>query len=251
MRIQLVRHATLLLDYANMRLLVDPMLSDAGAMAAIQNSPQPRPNPLVSLPTPVEQVLDGVHAVLVTHTHRDHWDDAAIQLVPKDLPLFCQPEDLARMESTHFVNAAAVHDARTWSKICITRTGGHHGTGDIGKAMAPVSGYVLQNEGEPTLYIGGDTIWCREVSDAIEQFHPDVIVLNAGGARFMQGDPITMMPSDVIHVCHAAPKAKIMAVHMEAINHCLVTRDELAEQADVAGVSVMIPDDGEALDFAA
>jgi hypothetical protein len=38
---------------------------------------------------------------------------------------------------------------------------------------------------------------------------------------------------------------------MEAINHCLVTRDELAEQADVAGVSVMIPDDGEALDFAA
>jgi L-ascorbate metabolism protein UlaG (beta-lactamase superfamily) len=251
MRIQLVRHATLLIDYANMRLLVDPMLSDAGAMAAIQNSPQPRPNPLVAMPMPVEQVLDGVHAVLVTHTHRDHWDDAAIQLVAKDLPLFCQPEDQAKMESTHFVNAAAVHDARNWSKICITRTGGHHGTGDIGKAMAPVSGYVMQSEGEPTLYIGGDTIWCREVSDAIEQFHPDVIVLNAGGARFLQGDPITMMPSDVIHVCHAAPKAKIMAVHMEAINHCLVTRDELAEQADVAGVSVMIPDDGEALDFAA
>jgi L-ascorbate metabolism protein UlaG (beta-lactamase superfamily) len=250
MRIQLVRHATLLLDYANMRLLVDPMLSDAGAMAAIQNSPQPRPNPLVALPMPVEQVLDGVHAVLVTHTHRDHWDDAAIQLVPKDLPLFCQPEDLARMESTHFVNAAAVHDARNWSKICITRTGGQHGTGDIGKAMAPVSGYVLQNEGEPTLYIGGDTIWCREVSDAIEQFHPDVIVLNAGGARFLQGDPITMMPSDVIHVCHAAPKAKIMAVHMEAINHCLVTRDELVAQAEAAGVDVIIPGDGEDLDFA-
>ncbi len=42
MRIQLVRHATLLIDYANMRLLVDPMLSDAGAMAAIQNSPHPQ-----------------------------------------------------------------------------------------------------------------------------------------------------------------------------------------------------------------
>lgn len=250
MRIQLVRHATLLIDYANMRLLVDPMLSDAGAMAAIQNSPQPRPNPLVPLPMPVEQVLDGVNAVLVTHTHRDHWDDAAIQLVPKDLPLFCQPEDLAKMESTHFVNAAAVHDARNWSKICITRTGAQHGTGDIGKAMAPVSGYVLQNEGEPTLYIAGDTIWCPEVSDAIERFHPDVIVLNAGGARFLQGDPITMMPSDVIHVCGAAPRAKVMAVHMEAINHCLVTRDELAEKAGAARVRVIIPDDGEALDFA-
>jgi L-ascorbate metabolism protein UlaG (beta-lactamase superfamily) len=147
------------------------------------------------------------------------------------------------------VNAAAVHDARNWSKICITRTGGQHGTGDIGKAMAPVSGYVLQNEGEPTLYMAGDTIWCREVSDTIAQFHPDVIVLNAGGARFLQGDPITMMPSDVIHVCRAAPRAKIMAVHMEAINHCLVTRDELAAAIKRAGAEVMIPDDGEALDF--
>src|SRR4029077_14761528 len=151
----------------------------------------------------VEQVLDGVHGVLVTHTHRDHWDDAAIQLVAKDLALFCQPEDLPKMESTRFVNGAAVHDERNWSKICITRTGGQHGTGDIGKAMAPVSGYVLQNEDEPTLYVAGDTIWCHEVSDAIKRFHPDVIVLNAGGARFLEGDPITMMPADVIHVCHA------------------------------------------------
>jgi L-ascorbate metabolism protein UlaG (beta-lactamase superfamily) len=251
MRIQLVRHATLLIDYANMRLLVDPMLSDAGAMAAIQNSPHPRPNPLVPLPFAVEQVLDGINAVLVTHTHRDHWDDAAIQLIPKDLPLFCQPEDLAKMESTHFVNAAPVHDARNWSKICITRTGGQHGTGDIGQAMAPVSGFVLQNEGEPTVYVAGDTIWCPEVSDSIQRFHPDVVVVNAGSARFLEGDPITMTPSDVIHVCHAARKAKIIAVHMDAINHCLVTRNQLAEKAEAADVSVLLPEDGEGLDFAA
>jgi L-ascorbate metabolism protein UlaG (beta-lactamase superfamily) len=76
LKLQLVRHATLLLDYAGMRILLDPMLSEAGAMAAIQNSPQPRPNPLAPLPFPVEQVLDGAQMVLVTHTHRDHWDDA-------------------------------------------------------------------------------------------------------------------------------------------------------------------------------
>jgi L-ascorbate metabolism protein UlaG (beta-lactamase superfamily) len=50
MKMQLVRHATLLLEYAGMRLLVDPMLSDAGSMAPIQNSPHPRNNPLVPLP---------------------------------------------------------------------------------------------------------------------------------------------------------------------------------------------------------
>jgi L-ascorbate metabolism protein UlaG (beta-lactamase superfamily) len=245
MQIQLIRHATLLIEYANMRLLLDPMLSEAGAMAPTQNSPQPRNNPLVPLPCPAEQVLDGTQAVLVTHTHRDHWDDAAIQLVPKDLPLFCQPEDLAKMAATYFVNAAPVQHERHWSKIRITRTGGQHGTGDIGKAMAPVSGFVLQNEHEPTLYLAGDTIWCSEVSDALQRFRPDVIVVNAGGARFLEGDPITMSPEDVIQVCRAAPKATVIAVHMEAINHCLITRAELAREVKKAGAQVAIPADGE------
>jgi L-ascorbate metabolism protein UlaG (beta-lactamase superfamily) len=248
MQLQLVRHATLLVEYAGMRLLVDPMLSDAGAMAPIQNSPQPRNNPLVALPCSVDEVLDNLQAVLVTHTHRDHWDDAAIQLVPKDLPLFCQPEDLKKMEDTHFLNAAAVHDQRNWSKICITRTHAQHGIGEIGKAMAPASGYVLQAEGEPTLYIAGDSIWCKEVGDAIKHFKPAIVLVNAGGARFLEGEPITMTAEDVLHVGRAAPHAEVIAVHMEAINHCLVTRKDLAHAAHAAGVKVKIPADGEVVE---
>ncbi|HWG48238.1 MAG TPA: MBL fold metallo-hydrolase [Candidatus Acidoferrales bacterium] len=247
MQLQLVRHATLLIEYAGMRLLVDPMLSDTGAMAPIQNSPQPRNNPLVPLPCSADEVLDGVRAVLVTHTHRDHWDDAAIQSLPKDLPLFCQPEDLAKMEATHFVNAAAVSGQRHWSKICITRTHAQHGTGEIGKAMAPASGYVLQAEGEPTLYVAGDTIWCPEVAEVIQRFEAEMIVVNAGGARFLEGDPITMTAEDVVQVCRAAPNAEVVAVHMEAINHCLLTRNDLAQAARAAGVNVKIPADGEVL----
>jgi len=169
LKLQLVRHATLLLDYAGMKILVDPMLSDAGAMSAIQNSPRPRPNPLVPLPFPIEQVLEGVQLVLVTHTHRDHWDDAAIQLVPKDLPLLCQPEDMKKMEAVHFVNASPVHDMKHWSHICITRTPAQHGSGEIARAMAPSSGYVLSTAGEPTLYITGDTIWYDQVAETIKQ----------------------------------------------------------------------------------
>jgi L-ascorbate metabolism protein UlaG (beta-lactamase superfamily) len=249
MQLQLIRHATLLIEYADMRLLLDPMLSDAGAMPPIENSPQPRPNPLVPLPCPATDVVSGIQAVLVTHTHRDHWDDAAIQFVPKDLPLFCQPADRAKMEAVHFVNAVAVKEAKNWSRICITRTGGQHGAGEIATMLAPVSGYVLQNANEPTLYVAGDTIWCDEVAVAIKQFKPDVIVVNAGGARFLQGDPITMTAEDVIRVCKHAPKAQVIAVHMEAINHCLLTRHELYRSTHHAGVKVSIPDDGEVLTF--
>lgn len=244
MKMQLVRHATLLLDYAGMKILVDPMLSDAGAMSAIQNSPQPRPNPLAPLPFPVEQVLDGVQLVLVTHTHRDHWDDTAIQLVPKDLPLLCQPEDLQKMEAVHFVNTSAVHDTKHWSDICIQRTPAQHGAGEIARAMAPSSGYMLSSEGEPTLYIAGDTIWYDQVAETIKEHNPQIIVVNAGAAQFLHGDPITMTAGDVVRVCRAAPQAQVVAVHMEAINHCLLTRAELAEQAQSAGARPVIPEDG-------
>lgn len=244
MKLQLVRHATLLLEYAGMKILVDPMLSDTGTMAAIQNSPQPRPNPLVPLPFPAEQVLDGVQMVLVTHTHRDHWDDAAIQEVPKDLPLLCQPEDLQKIQAVHFMNASPVHDTKYWSNICITRTQAQHGTGEIARAMAPASGYVLATEGEPTIYIAGDTIWYDQVAETIKQFNPKVIVVNAGAAQFLHGDPITMTAGDVIRVCRAAPQAEVIAVHMEAINHCLLTREELAQQAHSGGAHLVIPGDG-------
>jgi len=244
MQIELIRHATLLVDYAGVCILVDPMLSDAGAMAPIQNSPQPRNNPLVPLPRPVKKILEGVQAVLVTHTHRDHWDDAATHMVPKDLQIFCQPEDLKKLQKEGFAHATAIAGSAHLGSISITRTAAQHGTGDIAKAMAPSSGYVLKSAHRPTLYITGDTIWYEEVAATITRHQPGAIVMNAGAARFLEGDPITMTAEDVIQVGRAAPHAVLVAVHMEAINHCLLTRKDLADAALAAGVKVLTPADG-------
>jgi hypothetical protein len=47
--------------------------------------------------------------------------------------------------------------------------------------------------------------------------------------------------------CQAAPRAQVIAVHMEAINHCLLTRADLAFQLEAARVirQVAIPQDGD------
>ena len=249
MRLRLVRHATLLLEYNGRRLLVDPMLDDAGARPAIQNSPNPRKNPLVGLPMPPEEFLSGVEAILVTHTHSDHWDANAARLLGKELPLYGQIEDESKFRNQGFQQVHSVRERASWKGIEIIRTDGQHGKGEIGKAMAPVSGFVLRAQGEPVVYIAGDTIWCAEVEEALRENRPSIVVVNAGAAQFLEGGPITMTADDVIATCQALPSARTIAVHMEAINHCLLTRADLAFQLEAARVQAEIPADGEWVGF--
>lgn len=247
MELQLIRHATLHVRIHGIVLLVDPMLGDAGSMAPIQNSANPRPNPLVPLPFPAEQAFAGVDAVLVTHTHRDHWDATATELIPRRMPIICQPEDVAKFREWGFEDVRTIHTSAAFGLVTIVRTTGRHGTGAIGEAMAPVSGYVLRSRAGESLYIAGDTIYCPEVADALARFRPKYTVVNCGGARFLEGDPITMTAEDVIEVARTAPFTEVIAVHMEAINHCGVTRDELRRKLCEHKLCerVRIPADGE------
>lgn len=246
MNIRLIRHATLWLEYAGLTLLVDPMLGEAGAQPPIPNTPNPRPNPLVPLRVPAEE-LGAPDAVLVTHLHRDHWDPAAAAALGKRTPVYCQPGDAGAIEADGFESVTAVRNSCRIGGITVMRTCGRHGTGIIGRMMGKVSGFVLQAEGEPTVYIAGDTVWCRGVRKALDRCRPDVTVVNAGGARFLQGKPITMDADDVVRLCRYAPYTQAVAVHMEAINHCLVTRQELRLRLEAEGLAdrVVLPADGE------
>ncbi len=244
MRLRLIRNATLRLKLGGKRLLVDPMLDPAGARDPIEGTPNPRRNPLVELPEPPAIVIGGIDAILVTHLHQDHLDATAIELLPKDLPLFCQPPDADTLRTHGFGDARPVADALDFEGMPITRTAGHHGTGELGAALAPVSGFVLGGPGG--LYIAGDTIWCDEVRAAIDEHRPAAIVVNAGGARFDTGDPIVMTTDDVVAVARHAPQARVIAVHLEAINHCLQTRADLHQRLRDEGLThqVTVPEDG-------
>ena len=240
MRLTLIRHATLLVELGGRRLLVDPMLGGPGSYPAIEGTPKPRPNPLVPLP---QVELEPLDAVLVTHLHRDHWDPAAAERLDRGLPLFTQPASAERLRADGFAAVTAVEDSVELDGLILHRTGGEHGRGELAEAMGPVSGFVLEAVGEPSLYVAGDTIWCEAVEEALHRFRPDVTVVNAGAARFLEGDPITMDAEDVRRV--AATGTRVVAVHMEAVNHCLLTRAELS--AAVPGATS--PGDGETLEF--
>lgn len=254
MKIHLLRHATLSIDIKDHKILLDPMLSPSGAWDSIPETPNPSRNPLVDLPITngaLESLIQDTHLFLITHTHFDHWDDVAIERLPKTTPLFCQPPDLPKVRKDGFKKVRAIEARVEWKGIQITRTEGKHGSGELAERMGPVSGFHIKIAGEPSLYIAGDTVWCPEVESAILEHHPKVIVVNAGAAQFNEGGPITMTADDVLAVCAAAPEAKVIAVHMGAVNHCVLTRESLEKRVEGAGRGsrVMVARDGEELVF--
>jgi L-ascorbate metabolism protein UlaG (beta-lactamase superfamily) len=251
MQLQLIRNATLLLDYGGQHVLIDP---DFGAKNARRSLTGKSPNPMVDLPLPPERILASVQAVVVSHLHADHFDPVAQSVIPKSLPLFCQPENEDFIREKGFEQVMPITDKAEWQAVQITRTGGHHGLGYVETQMGTVSGFVFQAEGEPTIYWAGDTVMCDEVRAAVATYQPDMMITHSCGAKWPdesgERQLIVMDAAQTIEVCRLAPTGTVIAVHMEALDHATVSRADLRAAADAAGISearLRIPADGETI----
>ena len=245
--IQLLRHATFVLQIGGKKLLIDPMLAAKSAYPPIPFATNKTPFPMVDLPlsdSELDALLREVDAVVVTHTHPDHWDTAAHQRIAKTKPILCQAKDERAIRGLGFSNVTPIAASSNWEGITIHRIGGRHGKGLIGKMMGTVSGFVFE-QGEQSVYVAGDTIWCKEVQAALVAHQPRTIVLNGGAAQFRMGKPITMGATDMQQVRAFAPKARIIAVHLDTVNHCYETRPRLA--AASSGATIEIPNDGDTI----
>lgn len=259
-QIQQIRNATLKLEYAGRTFLVDPMLGARGAYPGFKGTyNQHLRNPLVELPMPAAEVVRGVDAVVVTHTHLDHWDGGEHAFVPKDLPIFVQHQaDAEQVRGQGYRDVRVIEGSAEFEGVRLTRTGGQHGT-DAMFAVEPVAGLlgqamgvVFQAPGAATVYVVGDTTWHGEVEQALAAFKPDVVVLNTGDARVLGfTGSIIMGRDDVLRAARAAPGAAIVATHMDAINHMTLSREVLRDHVRQNGLEdrVRVPADGETMAF--
>lgn len=240
MQITQIRNATLIVETGGVRFLIDPMLSDAETLPPFANTPNgDRRNPLVALPIPVETLAD-VDAVIVTHTHLDHWDPAAAQALPKSLPIFVQHQaDAEKIAADGFTDIRLLSDSSAFNGVSLTKTPGQHGSDEtmakIGDRLGQVCGVIFQHPDEPVFYLAGDTVWNAMVADMLARHTPDVIALNAGDAQINGMGSIIMGAEDVTQVARAAPEARIVATHMEAVNHAMLSRTALRDIATREG----------------
>ena len=256
---QHIRNATAKIEMAGSTFLVDPYLAPKGSYAGFEGTiNSQKRNPLIDMKEPVEKVLEGVDAVIVTHTHADHWDEYAQKVLPKTLPIFVQNAgDAQIIRSQGFKDVRVLGKNTEFNQVKLSKTGGQHGTDQMyaipqfAELLGEAMGVVMHADGEKTLYIVGDTIWNEEVEFALNRYKPEIIVMNTGYAQ-VEGNPdgIIMGKADVAKARQVAPKADIITVHMDAVNHAAVTSDDMRKFVKEHKLSkVAVPKEGEVLKY--
>lgn len=259
MKITQIRNATLIIEYENIRFLIDPWLMPKNYMpgfdAAVNvETRQPR----VELPFEVKDIVN-VDAVILTHLHPDHWDEFAEKALRKDIKLFVQSQtDKDYLIQKGFNNIEIMNESGSqYKNINLYKTKTQHGKREIVKPICELigmpydaMGVVFKSDNEKTLYIAGDTIWCQEVKDALEKYKPEIVVVNACAATVINGERLIMNIDDINAVINTSPDAKVIASHMDTVSHLTITRKDLKEAlANHKIKHLLIPDDGETLLF--
>lgn len=261
---QHIRNATSKLTIDGKTFLVDPMLADQGAYEGFPGTYRSNlRNPLTPLPMPAQDVVKGVDAVILTHTHADHWDAAAQKLLPKDIPFYVQnEEDAKEIRAAGFTDVRVMNQQDEFNGVKFQRTAAKHGTDamyadpELGRLLGDVMGVVFTGKDGRKVWLVGDSIWFKGIDEALATHKPDVIIVNSGGAamtdpRFAADPEIIMDRKDVLRMVKSAPQAEVVAVHMDAINHMTVDRKDLAQYVREQGIRdrVLIPFDGEVINF--
>lgn len=254
MQLTHLRNATVLLEFGTgsqaVGLLVDPMLAQAGALPGLRYLGGPRRrNPTVPLPGGAAPALARATHALITHCqkgHFDHLDGAGRRFLrERALPVACMPDDAAWL-AARGLRAQPLSGPERQPFL-----GGHitpipclHGRGWVGRLMAHGMGYLIEMPGEPSVYVAGDTVLTEPVRHCLSVLRPDVAVLPAGGARFDLGGEILMDADDVAEAVRDYG-GQVVVNHLEALDHCPVTRETVRERAAFLGARLWVPEDGE------
>jgi len=233
------RHATSILTIDDKRILIDPVFAAKGAYPPIEMTKNPKRNPLIDLPLDYNELMK-VDGVLITHNHNDHFDKLAKEKIPGTMPILCQESDIPAYDKLGFTNLTPINGKTNWLGLKWQSFRGTHGGGILYKFLGITSSYLVNNENQK-IYITGDTLLTYRVRKLLQKTQPDVIIAFGGGARLKIGGKITMNHKDLLRMSRLLPDSRILAIHMNSINHCFDTKEELKELTGPQHKNIIIP----------
>lgn len=254
-----IRNSTSKIIYNGVTILVDPFLAPKSYYPGFGSAPtleqKKKRVPLVELPMSREEVVKNVQAVIITHTHYDHWDEWAAKTISKQTPIFVQnASDKELILNQGFKDIRVVGVNTHFKGITITRTPAQHGCDEMmcipswAEGCNDCMGFVLKSPGQKTIYVAGDTVWNEYIEATLKKQRPEIIIVNGALTRYEGFKGSSMMgPDDVKRIYEMCKNAIIIPVHMDSYAHCAYTTKTMKKFVDDNKLQdrVIVPVDGD------
>ncbi|MBN9746921.1 Zn-dependent hydrolase [Amycolatopsis sp. A1MSW2902] len=232
-RIRYVGGPTALIEYGGTRLLTDPTFDGPGDYPIGARKLAKTAGPAV---TAAE--VGEVSAVLLSHDHHPDNLDAAGREYALAAPLVLSTAS-ARERIGDPVRALANWESYNLGGVRVTGVPAQHGPDGSEHLVGEVTGFVLESEGQPTVYVSGDNASLDVVRQIAERFERiDIAVLFAGGAQTpLVGDAYLTLPSDdAAEAARILNARQVVPLHFEHWAHFTQGPDTLRPAFAQAGL---------------
>ena len=222
---------TAVIEYAGMRILTDPTFDEP------QSYEDPGSTPLVKTHGPgiALDALGVIDLVLLSHhEHPDNLDVAGATLLTGTV--LSTPEAAADLPQ---VTGLAPWQQTRVGHVTVTAVPALHGPVGSEPFVGTVTGFVLQCEEEPNVYVSGDNASLDVVRSIAAEFPAiDYAVLFAGAARVPSIDgQLTLTSVDAVEAARILGDPQVVGLHTEDWQHFSETRAQL--EAAFAGTGLL------------
>lgn len=246
---------TALFEYAGHTWLTDPTFDAPG------DYPLPGNRALSKLVGPAlnPEDLPRIDAVLLSHDqHADNLDDAGRQVLARAGAAFGTVEAAARLtglrglepwQATVLNGPADGGGTAAGNDVTITAVPALHGPDGAQAMTGTVTGFVLESDGWPTVYVSGDNASVALVEQIARRFPGiSIALVFAGAARtaLFDGTPLTLTSAAVAEVALLLPDALIIPLHTEGWAHFTEGTEVIEREFAAAGLQhrLLLPQHG-------
>jgi L-ascorbate metabolism protein UlaG (beta-lactamase superfamily) len=255
LRMTWLGHASVLVEMDGYRILTDPVLSERASPVQFAGPKRFHPSPL-----PLA-VLDNIDAVVISHNHYDHLDEATIRHLAGQGTEFFVPLGTGTYLEDWDIPAAQIHDMDWWNvetfgELAIVATPSRHYSGrglfDY-KETLWASWSILGPESR--VFYSGDSGYSRLFTEIGERFGPfDLNIIKIGsygpGQAWLD---IHMTPEDAVQAAQDVGGGAMLPVHWATFNLAIHDWDEPIKRAVAAAdekkIELLTPKLGETVNM--
>ncbi len=227
MTVTYVGGPTAILEYAGLRILLDPTFDPPQTYDS-----DGEPLTKTAGPGVAAADLGAIDAILLSHhEHEDNLDSSGRELVLRTLTLSTAK---AGVDLGKPVIGLDCWEEYRIGNVTVTAAPALHGPPGAERLVGPVIGFMLEAPDEPTVYVSGDNASLELVQQIADRFPSiDVAVLFAGAARVPSiSAALTLTSVDAAKAAQILGAPRVIGLHTEDWAHFSESRADLEAAFD-------------------